>query len=334
MQQVRDIAAAQGAQPIGAQFAQLEQWETLAFAVEFSAKGVLEKAVAWSGDDVSVISSPDLRDFGVEFAPADTLLFTSLVWEPGKSLEALWPSIPPDLLQSLTFSGIDPSALAGSIGEKMSVMLWWPGGSLLPSALGVMEISDADAFGAGVGKLGSLLAGEATVDTSGNLTTMSFRADALGLISPTIAYGGDRGFIALNPGDLGRALATGEAGDGLSGTDLWKNASPFLSKGNIQLTLVDVPGIVRRAYATFQPMLGFAAALNPQISQYADLSQLPEVDVLVRHLGPVLARRETIADGGVRTEITGPITWGSLLLAIPAGLPDGFSFLHSIAEQE
>jgi hypothetical protein len=333
MRQLREFATAQGAVPISQQFDQLEQWETLAFAVKMSADGVTEKAVAWTTDGAPIHTGSGLAEFATRFAPADTLFLTSLVWEPATQLTAIWPSLPPEFLQVMEYSGIDPTNVSNSLGDKVSLALWWPGGSLLPSALAVTEIKDPDAFGSLAGKLGGLLAGETTIDSSGTLTTMTFRADALGLVSPTMAYRESHGFLAMNPGDIALALATEESGGGLAKGETWKKASPFLSKGSIQLTLVDVPGIVRRAYATFQPMLGFAAAMNPQVSRYADFSRLPEADALVRHLGPVLARREAIPGGGVRTEINGPVTWSSLLLALPAGLADGFSHLNSIAEE-
>lgn len=334
MAPLRDLAESEGATPIAEQFAQIEKLESLAIGVQFTPTGVNEKAVAWSVEGGAPFTDSQVAAFGARFAPADALFLTSLVWEPGKAMAAALPSLPPELIQLLTAAGIETGEIAASLGNRMSYSMWWPPGSLIPAALGVVEIQDADAFGKIASQLGALIAGEATSAPVGNLQAITIKADALGLINPTVAYGEEFVFIALNPGDIARGLETGSSSNNLAASQIWKDSSTFLAKADLQASLVDVPGILRRAYATFQPMLGFAAAMSPQVNRYADLSKLPEVDALTSHLGPVVSRKQALDGGGILSEISGPVTWSSLFFAIPAGLTDGFSFLEEVATEK
>jgi hypothetical protein len=332
IEELKRFARAQGAVPISSQFEQLEKWESIGLAVRFSEAGVSEKAVAWMTENHDPTGEPRIMDFALPFAPAATLFFTSMVWQPGTQIAALWPTLPPDLQLALGSIGLLPENFDASLGHKLGFSLWWNSGSLLPSVISIMEIKDEEQFRLVATKLGGLLAGEATVDRSNDLSIMTFRAGALGLISPTLAWRDNLAFLALSPGDLAQGLAAGESREGLAASAIWKEATPFLSHANVQATLVDVPGILRRSHATFQPMLGFAAALNPALNRYADWAHLPSADVLVRHLGAVTSRRETLAGGGVLTEIQGPVTWSSLLLALPAGLTDGFAEFENLLD--
>ena len=329
VEKFRTFAEAEGEQPIPTHFARLERWQSFAFASllgpETRERTVLRGAL------------PEVRPLSrlaQPLAPANSLFLweghTDTSWideETTALLPAGWQA-------GLQAAGLSPEALRTALGDQAGLVVWWPSASLLPAFVGVAEVREAEVVRQEMSRLGGLLAGDAMVTQTGDLTTLTFRADALmGLVSPTLGFQGDTAYLSINPGDLARALNTPASGDGWTTTPAWTEAASFLNAGDWQRSLLDVPGVVDRVLTTLQPMLAFASALDPSLASAIDVTLLPESSDLRPFLGAVRSRERILPGEGLLGETIGAITWSSLWLTLPAGLPDGWKTLSSVAEE-
>jgi hypothetical protein len=307
------------------QLAPIAQMRSLGLTAGFEGGETVERMVFFGGPKFpgGALSNPALA-----FAPANTLIYgSSRLHLTDETLEQMLMAVPPEMRQVLDTLAVPPAEWADLLGEEAGFFMAWPPASLLPAFVLLAETKDSEKLEALATQIGGAMAGEAIVSRAEEMTVMTWSTGGLNLVAPTLGLRCDQMFLSLTPGDLARALETAEAGDGLATTSLWKDSAAFFQGADQQISLFDLPALVQRLYTTLQPMLGFAAAMSPDLQRTVDLQLLPAPEDLNQYLGAVKMKQSTLADG-MLSEVRGPVTWGSLILGLAAGLSDGFAQLH------
>lgn len=320
-----EFSAAQGETLQMAQLAPIAQLRSFGMTIGFEGDDTVERMAFFGGPDLpgAALSNPALP-----FAPANALLYASnrLNLTP-ETVGQMMASLPPDAQVMLNSLAVPPAEWPELFGDEAGLFVSWPAASLFPAAMVVAKMKDAARMEKLATQAGGMMAGEAIVSRENDMTVMTWSTGGLNLLAPTLGLRGDLMFLSLAPGDLARALETEKSGDGFATTALWKDSAGFFRKANQQVSVLDLPGLVGRLYTSIQPMLGFAAAMSPDLQRTVDLQLLPAPEDLNQFLGAVRMMQSTQGDG-LLSETRGPVTWGSVLLGMSAGLADGFSFLH------
>jgi hypothetical protein len=81
---------------------------------------------------------------------------------------------------------------------------------------------------------------------------------------------------------------------------------------------VDTALLYTRLDAALRPMLLMSAAFMPAISDYVDVTKLPQPELVAKHLSPIVSSQRYDGEGYV-TESVGPITLSEAAIGI--GLP-------------
>ncbi len=327
---IRELAGAMGAKEIASQFDYLEKLDGFAFSSTLSGPDIIERKFLMGEWD------PDaglLQNKALKFAPESSLLYLASRIDASEiSAEMLVDILPADAIEALSHSGIEPGQIAECLGDEIGGFAWWPTTSLIPSAVAVAELKDPASAKQIAKVLVGLNSGEAVVTEGEGLSTLTFSSGGIGLLAPTLGFRGEQMFVALSPGDLAKAMETGKSGPGFSMNPSLKSASAMLGQKNQQFGILDLPALLTRAYVTLQPMLGFAAAMSPQIGEYVDLDLLPSPEDFTRHLTPIVSSQRQVP-GGYLTELKGPVALSSILVGMASGSTNGFEDLKKLQEE-
>lgn len=313
---------AAGATPDPAQFALIEKIRAFAFSSTLSGKNSIERKIIL-GDQLP--DGGNLDNSALALAPENTLLYLATRLDTS--------SLTPDFLQQtfgpllgtiLGENGPRWNELPSCIGQEGALFLWWPNSSLLPAVVARIELADAAKTENIMASLLGSITGESLVRDESGWRVHSLPNAGFGLLSPVLAFGSDEVLVTLNSEDLATLRSVRETGANFAGTPLYRSLA--LQPPMQQLGILDLAGLVRRAHLTIQPMLGFAAAMSPDVAEVVDLEKFPAVENITRHLGPVVAVQRPFS-GGVVTEVRGPILMSHLLLGAAAGAREGFEGL-------
>ena len=159
---------------------------------------------------------------------------------------------------------------------------------------------------------------------AGALTLHELTLPGIDAFRPTLAVTRQNLILGLNVSSVKDAAAREQsAAPNFSQSATYKTAAADLAKPNLMLAYVDTRTLFERIYGIVKPaaLLG-AAFLYPQLNNYADLSKLPPVDVIARHLSPTIMS-STVEKEGELIESIGSVTLfqaGSVLTGSAAGL--------------
>lgn len=313
---------AQGAVPDPVQFEFLEKLRAVGFSSTLEGKNSVERKVILAADWPSLAL---LENRALSMAPSSTLLYLASRFDASAlTPEMLQEAFGPWLGTLWGEGGEGWNELPGCLGREASLFLWWPATSLLPGVVGMVELSESAKAERIVGGLLGSMAGESLVVEEGGWRIHSLPNAGFGLLSPVLAFGEGEVLATLNMTDLGMVTRTKSSGENFAQSELVRSLSPLPEVQ--QLGILDLGGLVERAYLTLQPMLGFAAAMSPQVGEVVDLEKLPPAEAVVKHLGPVVATQKSINEGAV-TEIRGPLLFSHLLVGAAVGAAEGFENL-------
>ncbi|CAN5531843.1 hypothetical protein BH20VER1_BH20VER1_08350 [soil metagenome] len=127
-------------------------------------------------------------------------------------------------------------------------------------------------------------------------------------VAPTIAVSQDLVIAGLDTGSVGAAMQrAGLREPGIGGVDRFETAQRLVPAAKTSFTYIDLGLLYTRLDAAVRPMLIMAAAFMPGIAEWVDLGRLPPVDVVVRHLSPIVMSQSYDGDGYVIASI-GPVS--------------------------
>jgi hypothetical protein len=94
---------------------------------------------------------------------------------------------------------------------------------------------------------------------------------------------------------------------GLESNSEFKETEALVSGPSDMFLYIDAKTGFRKFYNVSRPMLILGAALMPALDRYIDLTALPEIESIARHLSPIVLSRHRVAKGFV-DESVGPLT--------------------------
>jgi hypothetical protein len=139
---------------------------------------------------------------------------------------------------------------------------------------------------------------------------------ALFAITPTIALSNQVLIAGLDSVSVESAInRSTKSSAGLADSVAYKSAVRAVPPPTDAVVYVDTALLYSRLDAALRPMLLMSAAFMPAISDYVDVGKLPQPEIVIKHLSPIVSSQRYDGDGYV-TESTGPVT-----LDIGLGLP-------------
>ena len=102
---------------------------------------------------------------------------------------------------------------------------------------------------------------------------------------------------------------------GLEGTEAYKKAAALVYEPTESFAYVDSKAVFERAYGLFRGVA--TLGILPRLSDYIDVSKLPQPETISRHLSPIVSS-EGVVDGGELMESAGPITSIEAIAAVVA----------------
>src|SRR5205807_7093260 len=89
----------------------------------------------------------------------------------------------------------------------------------------------------------------------------------------------------------------------------FRNAAKLVAPPQQMFTYLDLGTLYSRLDATLRPILQMSAAFLPSMTEHIDPAKLPPLEVVSRHLSPVVAA-QSYTGNGYRSESVGTITIG------------------------
>ena len=145
-------------------------------------------------------------------------------------------------------------------------------------------------------------------------------------IAPTIGLSPKLLVAGVDQASVEQALQrAGSSASEFAGTDVFKAAERLVPAPTESFTYVDTALLYQRLDAAVRPMLIMAAAFMPKVSETVDLGKLPAVDVITKHLSPLVISQRYDGDG-YKVEAVGPISVFQAAVAgiVASGVSSGF----------
>jgi hypothetical protein len=217
-------------------------------------------------------------------------------------------------LKIFTDKGLGADQLRQAFGPETGFLLDWGQGAIVPTPLAMVDVNDQAEARKFLDTLTTipLAAGVSfTRQDEGGISYYSLPASGYGLVSvqATLGFTGSQVIAGLSPDDVRQAASRLKSDDPtLAMTGTYEKAMELVDPPTLSFTYIDAKAIFDRTYGPLKTISGLASvAMGPQLSDYVDLSKLPDGDVISRHLSPIVAST-LVKDGGVLSESAGPVT--------------------------
>lgn len=305
------LAAGQaaGAQIIPGQVEELRRIKSVSFGERL--EGANFRDVVFVQMDFAKADAPVLRHEGIRFAPAQTAFYlgTILDWE---SAQSAWAAAPmaPMLTRSLEALGLSMDDLPKALGTEVNISASWPKDSMRPELLLTMPLRDPALARRW---LDTLTAQNPRIETSEDAHGAYFLIPSANpIVRPAIGFSQNFLFAGIGETEVRRAAAS-QGGESLANAPVFQSVNGIFEKPNEVFGYINTALLFDRAYAQFQPVLAFGAALMPGVSQYIDVAKLPPSSAISAHLDPITYSAGRVP-GGYLMESRGPITFHQAVL--------------------
>ncbi len=199
----------------------------------------------------------------------------------------------------------------------------WPAGARWPSLILTLPVKDATRATRLVSSLTTAIDedGVWTKTERDGVQYFSTRWSLGNLISatPTIAFSGERLIGGLDPTWVDEAMRRSrQSSSEFARSASYRDAARALPTPTNFFAYVDMALIYSRLDATLRPLLLMGAAFMPAISDHIEVNKLPPLEVVTKHLSPIVSSQRYDGDGYL-SESVGPITLNQA--AIVLGVP-------------
>jgi hypothetical protein len=286
--------------------------------------------------DTLFVGMPRIADQGnltqasLPIGTKDTFLYAASVLNLTKEMEFApqtaglgWLGGLQKITRTLSANGITLEEWNSAFGSELGLLGDWPANSQWPSLFVALPVKDS----AKANKIVATVTTENTDDAAWTHEEKGgvhyFSSDSSGQLfsfSPTIGLS-DRMLVAgANAGSVEAAMKRSATGSSeLAATRNFQNAERSVPTAQQAFAYVDPALIYTRFDATLRPVLVMGAAFLPGIADTVDLSKLPPVDVITRHLSPIVMSQSYDRDGYVAQSV-GPVPlYQTLLAAVSTG---------------
>jgi hypothetical protein len=269
--------------------------------------------------DVEFAAMPRLVDGKLtrdtlSIASADTFLYIATLLNLQQQIDSAQQSganaatapVLRQITEALTAAGITQDDWKKAFGEEISALADWPAKLRLPTAVATLAVRDS----ARARKIIRALADasgwqSAVVD---NVQYFSAPPGGSGLaISPTVAVAERMVVFGIDPASVRRGATQQPSGSLLTTSTSFKVAAGAVPEPQQTFVYLDLATLYSRLDATLRPILQMTAAFMPGFAERVDATKLPPVEVVTRHLSPVVAAQSYVG-GGYRSESVGSIT--------------------------
>jgi hypothetical protein len=265
-------------------------------------------------------------------ATADTFLYLANVLNFSNQLAlidqtrgtALLGGMLQKISDALAQARITAADWQAAFGSEVGVIGDWPADAHWPAGVALFPVKDL----ARAKQLASALAHAADHDANwietdrdgAHYLTMQSAPGFL-VLRPTIAITNRMMVAGVDPASVDAAVQrSATPSSGLLNSPTYKSAASTLPAPTNFFAYVDLALLYSRLDAAARPMLMFGAAFMPAANNYVDLARMPPVEVVTKHLSPMITSQHETS-GGYVIESIGPITLNEtgLALAILSG---------------
>jgi hypothetical protein len=286
--------------------------------------------------DTLFVGMPKIADLGnltrasLPIGTRDTFLYAASVLNLNKEMEIGpqtaglgWLGGLQKITGALSANGITLEEWKSAFGPELGLLGDWPANSQWPSLFIALSVKDST-------KANKIVATVTTGNTDGNAWThqekegvhyfSSASRAQLFSFSPTIGLS-DRMLVAgADAGSVEAAMKRSATGSSeLAASRNFQTAERAVPTAQQAFAYIDPALIYTRFDATLRPVLVMGAAFLPGIADTVDLSKLPPVDVITKHLSPIVMSQSYDRDGYL-AESVGPIPlYQTILGAVTTG---------------
>jgi hypothetical protein len=274
--------------------------------------------------DVEFAAMPQLFDGKLtrdtlSISSADTFLYIATIlnleqqidWAQQSGANAATAPILQQITGALSATGMTQEDWKKAFGDEISVLADWPAKLRMPTAVATLAVRDS---------IRAKKIVRAVADASGwqsaavdNVQYFSAPAGGSGLaISPMLAVAERMVIFGLDPASVRRAATQQPSASLLTASTSFKVAANAVPEPQQTFVYLDLATLYSRLDTTLRPILQMTAAFMPGFAERVDATKLPPVEVVTRHLNPVVAAQSYVG-GGYRSESVGTITIGQTI---------------------
>jgi hypothetical protein len=279
-------------------------------------------ALSNPGDERAKLSRASLA-----LSSPDTFLYAASVLNFSNGIATMQPTAGAGLLGGLWQkaataigrSGIKAEDWQAVFGSETEVLADWPTTAHWPSGVAVFPVKDSVRARKIASALAHALDEDATwIETDRNGAHLIAMQSAPGFLTlrPCLAVLENMMIVGLDPGSVEAVLERSRGSvSGLADSAAFKSASASVPAPTVFFAYLDLSVVYARIDASLRPLLLMGAAFMPKVNNYVDLARLPAVEVVTKHLSPIVtSQRQT--GGGYLAESVGPITLSDAGLAL------------------
>jgi hypothetical protein len=245
----------------------------------------------------------------------ETFFYLSMLLNVGQKIDALNQAAGTGgavqkFFQTFSDSGITADDWKASFGVELGSLADWPSNAPLPSlilTLPVIDMVKASKIVEAVTHADKNAIWTQTEKDSVRYFSMPSPADLVA-ITPTIALSNRIVVAGFNPVSIEQAIKRDGSGSSeLSNSQTYQTAAKLVPSPTNFFAYIDAALFYSRLDASLRPMLLMASAFMPGMTDSVDLTRLPAVEVITKHLSPIVSSQRYDGDGYV-AESVGPIT--------------------------
>ena len=249
----------------------------------------------------------------LSIASPDTFLYLATIinlqqldWNQMLGNAATGPAVAQ--IQALAQADITPDDWKAAFGDEVSLIADWPASARIPGVVATLTVRDSSRAKKIVNALAASSGWQSTVRNNVQYFIAPIGGSALA-INPTVAVSDHLLVIGGDLARVERAMLPPANGAGLDRSPGFRSAAKLVSAPQQMFAYIDLGALYSRLDATLRPILQMSAAFVPSMTEHVDPAKLPPVEVVTRHLSPVVAAQSYIGTG-YRSESVGPITIG------------------------
>lgn len=273
--------------------------------------------------EVTFILSPDapkvppLTRTGMALTtPETSAFFTSSMDLSALATDEYYQSLPPEAHAFLAGAHIDLKQLPEIFGTDFSLVLKWPAGAMIPTALAAVDVKDRARAEALVQSLLAAIGLPATPSSSNGATVFPLPPPPIQLVDPKIAVSDKYLLASLTSAEIDRALTAQPGAPTLQGTEVFKPALASYEGAGQAFGFVNTKATFESIYNLVRPVVVLSSMVTP--NPYIDAQKMPDTETISKHLSPILYTSRQSADG-VTVESSGPLTLSQTVVLVAGG---------------
>jgi hypothetical protein len=212
---------------------------------------------------------------------------------------------------ALAAAGIAPDDWKAAFGSELAALSDWPGDAHWPWLILTSAVEDPARARKIIGVLIHGIDEDAfwkETDRNGVHYWSMQSGPTFVAVQPVVAMSNQVVIAGLDEATVEAAMHRSESSaPELSRSETYKRAARSVPEPTNFFGYIDLALLYSRLDATLRPMLLMSAAFLPAINDYADVSKLPAVEIVTRHLAPIVSSQQYKGNGYVAESI-GPIT--------------------------